>query len=85
LRQRWDKPDNLADDNFVVEVQVNVDKQGNISNPVWQKSSGNQKWDDSVREVFKVIQSIDRPPPTNFPPVVTIRFDVQEETEPLLE
>jgi hypothetical protein len=25
-----------------------------------------------------------RPPPTNFPPDVVIRFDVQEETEPVL-
>jgi hypothetical protein len=27
---------------------------------------------------------IDRPPPTNFPPRVTIRFDVQEQTEPVM-
>jgi hypothetical protein len=30
-------------------------------------------------------KNFDRPPPTNFPPRVTIRFDVQEETEPVLQ
>jgi outer membrane biosynthesis protein TonB len=86
LRSRWDKPDNLADDNYVVEVQVHVDRAGNLSNPVWQKDSSNPKWDDSVREVFKKVTVIDRPPPTNFPPVVTIRFDVAEEAaEPVLQ
>jgi len=86
LRNRWDKPDNLADDNYVAEVQVHVDRQGNLSDPVWQKGSGNPKWDDSVKQVFKEVTVIDHPPPTNFPPVVTIRFDVAEEaTEPVLQ
>jgi hypothetical protein len=31
------------------------------------------------------VKNIDRPPPTNFPARVTIRFDVQEETEPILQ
>jgi hypothetical protein len=35
------------------EVQVDVDRQGNLSNPVWQKGSGDNKWDDSVKAVFK--------------------------------
>jgi hypothetical protein len=37
-----------------------------------------------VKDIFKVVMGIDRKPPTNFPPVVTIRFDVQEETEPVM-
>ncbi|HEY4984912.1 MAG TPA: TonB C-terminal domain-containing protein [Verrucomicrobiae bacterium] len=85
LRSKWNRPENLPDDNYVVEVGVTVDKQGGISHPVWQKSSGDAKWDDSVKEVFKVVPQIDRRPPTNFPPVVTIRFDVQEQTEPVLQ
>ncbi|HEY4417030.1 MAG TPA: TonB C-terminal domain-containing protein [Verrucomicrobiae bacterium] len=85
LRAKWNRPDNLPDDNYVVEVQVNVDKQGGISHPVWQKSSGDMQWDDSVKQVFKLVTAIDRPPPTNFPAQVTIRFDVQEQTEPVLQ
>ena len=33
---------------------------------------------------LKVVTAINRPPPSNFPPVVTIRFDIaSEETQPL--
>ena len=85
LRQKWNRPDNMNDDSYAAEVQVDVDKNGDISNPVWQKGSGNAKWDQTVKDVFKVVTAIDRRPPTNFPPEVTIRFDVQEETEPVLQ
>ena len=85
LRQKWNRPENAEDDNYVAEVQVNVDPQGGLSNPVWQKGSGDTKWDQTVKDVFKLVTMIDRRPPTNFPPVVTIRFDVQEQTEPVLQ
>ena len=85
LRSKWQRPDNVADDNYVAEVAVTVDRTGQISNPVWEKGSGDTKWDDSVKQVFKMVTSLDRPPPTNFPSRVTVRFDVQEETEPVLQ
>jgi hypothetical protein len=84
LRSKWNRPDNLDDDQWVAEVSVNVDKGGNLGGVTWQKGSGNSQWDQSVKDVFKRVQSIDRRPPTNFPPAVTIRFDVQEETEPVM-
>jgi len=84
LRSKWNRPDNLEDDKYVAEVQVNVDKTGKLSSIAWQKGSGNDQWDQSVKDIFKRVQSIDRRPPTNFPPQVTIRFDVQEETEPVM-
>jgi hypothetical protein len=84
LRSKWDRPENLDDSAYVAEVAVNVDKDGSIRHPNWLKGSGDEKWDQSVKDVFKVVQTIDRHPPTNFPPVVTIRFDVQEETEPVM-
>jgi len=86
LRSKWDKPDDMADDNYVVEMSMTVGKDGQLGAPVVQKSSGNEKWDDSVRQVFNVVKSFNRPPPTNFPPVVTIRFDVQlEDVESVLQ
>jgi hypothetical protein len=85
LRQKWNRPDDEADDDFVAEVVVSVDRQGNIENPTWLKGSGDEKWDATVKQVFNAVKSFDRPPPTNFPPRVTIRFDVQEETEPVLQ
>ena len=84
LRAKWNRPDNLDDDKYVAEVAVNVDKSGNISHPNWLKGSGDAKWDQTVKDVFKVVSNIDRRPPTNFPPNVVIRFDVQEETEPVM-
>jgi outer membrane biosynthesis protein TonB len=85
LRQQWNRPEDMNDDNYVAEVAVNVDKKGDLSNPVWLKGSGNPVWDASVKAVFDVVKVIDRPPPTNFPPHVTIRFDVQTEAEPELQ
>jgi TonB family protein len=85
LRSKWNRPDNLADDNYVVEVAVSVSSEGQISDPQWLKSSGDEQWDDSVREAIAAVTSMDRPPPANFPPRVTVRFDVQEETEPVLQ
>ena len=64
----------------MAEVQVSVDRDGNISDPQWEKSSGNAVWDESVRKAIAAVTSMDRPPPTNFPPQIVIRFDVQEET-----
>jgi hypothetical protein len=85
LRSKWNRPDNMADDNYVAEVAVSVDPQGNLSQPRWLKGSGDEQWDQTVKDVFKVVSSIDRRPPTNFPPSVVIRFDVQEEdTEPVM-
>ena len=86
LRSKWNRPDNLADDAFVAEIEVTVDRTGKISSPKWQKSSGNTVWDDSVRQAIAGTTSMTRPPPTNFPPRVTVRFDVQSEaTEPILQ
>ena len=85
LRSKWNRPDNMEDDSWVAEVAVNVDQQGNLGQPKWLKGSGDAQWDASVKKVFKLVPQIDRRPPTNFPPNVTIRFDVQEETAPVLQ
>jgi len=85
MRSKWDRPEDMDDDSYVAEVQVTVGHDGSLSNPVWQKGSGNKRWDDTVRAVIAQVTNMDRPPPTNFPPQVTIRFDVQDETEPLFQ
>jgi hypothetical protein len=84
LRSKWNRPDNMDDDNYTAEVAVKLDPQGNILQTQWLKGSGDAAWDQSVKNVFKLVAGIDRRPPTNFPPKVTIRFDVQEATEPVL-
>ena len=79
LRSNWDRPTDIDDKGFVAEVEVSVDRAGRLSQPEWKRGSGNKRWDDSVRTAVAAIKSLDRPPPTNFPPRVIIRFDVQEE------
>lgn len=81
FRSKWDKPEDIDDEKFVADVKVSVDRDGNVSNPQWEKGSGNATWDASVRKAIAAVTSMNRPPPTNFPPDVTIRFDVQEEAE----
>ncbi len=85
ITSKWNKPNDLSDDNFVAEVQVSVTSDGRINNAEWLKSSGNQRWDDSVRQAVAAVTRMDRRPPTNFPSRVIIRFDVQEQTEPVLQ
>jgi TonB family protein len=69
----------MDDGKYVAEVQVSVDRDGNVSNPQWEKGSGNSLWDESVRKAVAAVKNMDRPPPTNFPPQITIRCDVQEQ------
>ncbi|HEV2329851.1 MAG TPA: TonB C-terminal domain-containing protein [Verrucomicrobiae bacterium] len=85
FQSKWIRPDNLDDDKYVDEIRVSVSKDGQISNPQWEKSSGNTVWDDSVRKAIEAVSSMDRPPPTNFPSSVVIRFDVTEESESILQ
>jgi TonB family protein len=76
LRSRWNRPEDEDDHGFVAEVEISVDRSGQISNPVWKKSSGDKRWDASVRDVLAQVKSISHAPPTNFPPRVVVRFDV---------
>jgi len=84
LRSNWKRPQNMADDDYTAEVQIQVDRSGNLGQTTWLKGSGDDRWDQSVKDVFKVVAHVDRPPPTNFPSAVTIRFDVEAEAQPIL-
>jgi protein TonB len=83
FRSKWNRPENMNDDDYAVDIQVSVQSDGQISNVQWDKGSGNSIWDESVRQAIASVKSMDTSPPTNFPPYVNIRFDVQEETEPI--
>ena len=76
-----ESPPDVDDKEFVAEIEVTVDRSGRVSQPEWKRSSGNKRWDDSVRAVLATTTAISRPPPTNFPPRFLVRFDVQEEKE----
>jgi hypothetical protein len=84
LRSKWNRPEDMDDAKYVDDVQVKVGKDGSLEPLKWLKESGNRRWDQTVRDVFKTVTRIDSLPPTNFPSVVVIRFDVDEETQPVL-
>ena len=67
LRSKWNRPDNLADDNYVAEVEVAVNRAGDISDPVWRKGSGDPKWDESVRKVFAAVNRLGPSAADEFP------------------
>ncbi|HEU6447305.1 MAG TPA: TonB C-terminal domain-containing protein [Verrucomicrobiae bacterium] len=85
FRSKWNRPENMHDDSYVAEVSVAVNRNGDVSDPQWIKSSGNSTWDKSVRNAIAQVTNLDRSPPTNFPPRVTIRFDVEKEADSLLQ
>jgi outer membrane biosynthesis protein TonB len=80
----WKRPENVDDSQFAAEVDIQVDKEGNLSDPVWKKGSGNMRWDDSVKAALAATKSLPLPPPKNFPSHVLVRFDVTEETQPIM-
>lgn len=83
LRARWNRPEDLEDDAFVAEVELAIDKKGNIEDVRWLRGSGNRRWDDSVRSSLASVRSISRPPPPGFPSRFVTRFDVEVlEAEP---
>ncbi len=78
LRARWNRPSDIDDLLFVAEIDITVNGEGQLSDPVWKRSSGNKKWDDSVKAALAATQNLPLAPPKNFPPRVTVRFDVTE-------
>ena len=84
LRSKWNRPENIADDHYVAEVEISVDRAGRIANPGWKRGSGDPRWDSSVRAAIAATPSLGRPPPANFPSRVIVRFDVQDAAEPII-
>ncbi len=80
----WKRPEDVDDSKFIAEVDIQVDKDGTLSDPVWKKGSGNSRWDDSVKAALAATKSLPLPPPKNFPSHVVVRFDVTEETQPIM-
>ena len=83
LRANWRRPDNVADLNYVAEVEVRIDPTGQITSSEWKKGSGDSAWDNTVRQALAATPTIGRKPPQGFPEKVLVRFDVQEETDVL--
>ena len=86
LRSRWNRPEDIADDTYVAEIELNVDSKGRVADSRWLKGSGDKRWDDSVKTVIAQTKVISRPPPKGFPEKFVVRFDVEtSRTEPLIQ
>jgi outer membrane biosynthesis protein TonB len=83
LRSKWTRPSGVDDANFVAEVDVTIDPAGKITDTNWRNGSGDTRWDDSVKRALKDTPALTRPPPKNFPARVLVRFDTQQESEPI--
>ena len=81
LRSHWKRPDGIADDNFVAEVELTIDADGRILNYALVKKSGNTAWDESVKKAIAQTETVGRMPPKGFPEKILVRFDVQAPTE----
>jgi TonB family protein len=77
LRSNWNRPNDMEDEAFTAEIEISVDRTGKLGSPEWKKGSGNSRWDDSVRKAIAATKAVSRPPPTNFPGRVLVRFDVE--------
>jgi protein TonB len=85
LRSRWERPEDLDDEQFVAEVDLAIDSGGRITGYDWRRGSGNARWDNSVKAALAKTKAISRPPPKGFPEKMMVRFDVESsKTEPVL-
>ena len=86
LRSRWNRPEDIADDTYVAEVELSVDSKGRVADSRWLKGSGDKRWDDSVKAVIAQTKAMSRPPPKGFPDRFLVRFDVEtSRTEPVIQ
>ncbi|MBX3733057.1 MAG: TonB C-terminal domain-containing protein [Verrucomicrobiae bacterium] len=81
LRSRWVRPDGVADERFVAEVEFSIGPGGEVVDSRWQRGSGHTAWDNSVREAIRSTRTLGRPPPREFPPRFLVRFDVAAEAD----
>lgn len=81
VHSHWHRPDDIDDDTFVAEAQLNIDSEGNVQGYRWVKGSGNTRWDAAAKQALADTRSINRPPPKGFPDAFVVRFDVV--TEPV--
>ena len=81
VRSRWVRPEGVADENYVAEVELALDRTGRVQGTTWKKGSGDAAWDNSVKKVLAETANIGRPPPKSFPEKVLVRYDVQVATE----
>lgn len=77
MRSHWNRPEDMNDDSYVVEVELSIDTKGNVTGSRWISGSGNTRWDDSVKAALGQVPSVGKAPPKGFPDTFVVRFDVE--------
>jgi len=77
VRAYWNRPEDMADDKYVAEVEFSVDTKGRVTGSRWLSGSGDALWDNSVKAAIAQVKTISKPPPKNFPDRFVVRFDVE--------
>jgi len=85
LHSRWNRPADIADSNYVAEVEIAVAADGRVSDARWRRRSGDARWDVAVMAAVAQTRRLERPPPPVFPSRVTVRFDVVRSAETEIE
>ena len=86
LRSRWNRPDDMDDDKFVVNAELTLDPTGKLLNYHLVDSSGNARWDNSVKNALAATKAIGQRPPKGFPGTFSVKFDVETtEAEPSIQ
>jgi TonB family protein len=77
LLARWNRPEDMKDDDFVAEVELSISPEGKVTGTRWIKGSGDTRWDKSVKDAVAATKVIGTAPPKGFPPTFNARFDVE--------
>ncbi len=86
LRSHWNRPEDINDQDYVAEVELSIDSEGNVTGSRWLKGSGDARWDASVKAAVASAKIFSRPPSKGFPSRVVTRFDVESSrTEEVLQ
>ena len=81
LRSKWVRPEGVADEQFIAEVELSVGPGGEVVASEWKKGSGHDGWDQSVRQALAASKLLGRPPPKDFPKTFRVRFDVATQVD----
>ena len=77
VRSHWNRPEDIADERFLADVEFTIDTKGGILGTRWVAGSGDTRWDNSVKTAVAQVQNISKPPPKGFPGTFVVRFDVE--------
>lgn len=62
LQENWSLPTWIARQDFSAQIQIYIDKQGNLRNFKFIKTSGNAQFDDAIKRTLKESQPFAAPP-----------------------